>query len=84
MASALADARMDQINTARDRPDRAQLLAVLRIFPDCVDAWRALWQLDRSDGSSAASADAAQLRRLLPLDPAWSTPGTQVGADRLR
>ena len=68
MAGAVADAALDHLSESGKLPSREQLLSVVRIYPGCVEAWRALWHLDRSAGSADAALDLAQLRQLIPLD----------------
>jgi spermidine synthase len=69
VASALADRMFDQAQERRLPLDRAALARILRVFPEHVEALRALWHLDRAAGDPAAAAqDLERLRAVAPLD----------------
>ncbi len=67
IASALADELFDQAAAQQRLGDRAVLERILGIFPDHLEALRALWHLDRATGG-AADRDRERLRALAPLD----------------
>jgi spermidine synthase len=67
VASALADAVLDRAASDGALGERSVLERALRIDPAHVEAWRALWHLDRGD-PAAARQDLARLRELVPLD----------------
>jgi spermidine synthase len=67
---AVADRLLANLDAAPARGlSREQLLQkILIINPWSVDAWRALWTLQRAQGDAAAAASRARLLELSPLD----------------
>ncbi|SPJ17825.1 Spermidine synthase-like protein [Burkholderiales bacterium] len=68
VASALADELFDTAAQNHALEDRATLDRILRIYPDQVEALRALWHLERASGRADASRVLARLRGVAPLD----------------
>lgn len=69
MASALADERYEQLQGSGQLADKSALQTVLNVFPDHIEALRALWHWDQLQGhTEAAKHDLGQLKRLTPLD----------------
>ena len=75
IAGALADELFEQLAGAGPPADRAALERILRIYPDHVEALRALWHLDMASGSAAAQQEWERLRELVPLDHEISAAG---------
>ena len=67
---ALSDRLMLNLDAAPERGlGRQELLQkILIINPWSVDAWRALWTLQRAQGDAAAAASRARILELSPLD----------------
>jgi len=68
IASALADELFDVATQDHGLEKRATLERIVRIYPDHVEALRALWHLDREQGRSSAVAALQRLCELAPLD----------------
>jgi spermidine synthase len=69
---AVSDRLLANLDTAAARGLRREelLQKILIINPWSVDAWRALWSLQRSQGDPAAAASRARILELSPLDRA--------------
>jgi len=69
IASTLADELFAAAGHEADpAASRAALTQVLRVFPEHVEALRALWHLQRAQGDAQAEATLARLRAAAPLD----------------
>ncbi len=67
---ALSDRLMANLDAASERGLKRQelLQKILIINPWSVDAWRALWTVQRAQGDAAAAASRARILELSPLD----------------
>jgi len=70
IAYAVADRLLASLDAAPERglTREALLRKILGINPWSVDAWRALWELQRSRGDAGAAESRARLLALCPLD----------------
>ena len=82
VASALADELFDTAAQNHALEDRATLDRILRIYPDQVEALRALWHLERASGRADASRVLARLRGVVPLDREVLATGGAPQEDR--
>ncbi len=76
-AYAVADRLLANLDAASERGlSREQLLQKIVILnPWSVDAWRALWQLQRANRDASAAASRARILELSPLDRAALAAG---------
>jgi spermidine synthase len=74
---AVSDRLLANVDAAPERGlSRQELLQkILVINPWSVDAWRALWTLQRAHGDAAAAASRARILELSPLDRAAGAAG---------
>jgi spermidine synthase len=80
VAATLADELFAASGRGASAADRTAIERVLRIYPDHLEALRALWHLDRADGRADACRDLARLRALAPLDGETASAAPDCGS----